>query len=48
MQYGSLRDVLTKKGRNLSWKLKTKLLVDAAAGMCVSLLPCHIAVLTPI
>ena len=35
MQYGSLRDVLVKKGKNLSWKLKTKLLVDAAMGMCV-------------
>lgn len=33
MQYGSVKDVLLKKGRNLSWQVKTKLLHDAAVGM---------------
>ena len=33
MQYGCLRELLTKKGSNLSWRLKMKLLVDAAKGM---------------
>ena len=33
MRYGSLADVLAKKGKNLSWRLKMKLVQDAAKGM---------------
>lgn len=33
MQFGSVKDVMLKKGRNLSWKVRTKLLHDAAMGM---------------
>ena len=33
MHQGSLRDVLDKKGQNLPWKLRLKLLKDAAKGM---------------
>ena len=36
MQHGNLRDLLDRKGNNLPWKLRLRLLKDAAKGMYVS------------
>lgn len=33
MQRGSVKDVILRKGRNLSWEIRTKLLIDAAMGI---------------
>jgi hypothetical protein len=37
MQHGNLRDLLDRKGANLPWKLRLRLLKDAAKGMYVLL-----------
>ena len=37
MQHGNLRDLLDRKGDNLPWKLRLRLLKDAAKGMYVAL-----------
>jgi len=37
MQHGNLRDLLDRKGDNLSWEFRLRLLKDAAKGMYGSL-----------
>jgi len=37
MQHGNLRDLLDRKGDNLPWKFRLRLLKDAAKGMYVAL-----------